>query len=288
MKWKGKCLLWVDNNIMIHRIWGFVVVFYGTLHTIGHWLGSIKKISEETDISKTNEATLHHDFPHTMSYTDLLFFSIPGSTGIILTIQMFLMMFTSFRWFRRRWFQVFSYIHVINYPIFMILLIVHGWGTWFNWGFPLGSIFVTPTLILISIQWYIKLRTIRKYKFKIADVSISENRKYIMIYFIKPEGYTVHHGQYMFVNIPAISWTQWHPFTSASAPDSKFIVLMIKRAGDWTGKLIDTLFEQKKKVMRIEELDLSEYNQKEVFNLLHDIYGELRVKDMMSINKGKI
>lgn len=63
---------------------------------------------------------------------------------------------------------------------------------------------------------------------------------------------------------------------------------MIKRAGDWTGKLIDTLFEQKKKVMRIDELDLGDYNQKEVFNLLHDIYGELRVKDIMNINKGKI
>lgn len=40
--------------------------------------------------------------------------------------------------------------------------------------------------------------------------------------------------------------------------------------------------------MRIDELDLGDYNQKEVFNLLHDIYGELRVKDIMNINKGKI
>lgn len=94
---------------------------------------------------------------------------------------------------------------MVNYPIFLILLIVHGCETWFNWGFPLGSIFVTPTLILIGIQWYIKVKTIRKYKFKIADVSISENRKYIMIYFIRPEGYTISHGQYMFVNIPSIS-----------------------------------------------------------------------------------
>ena len=61
---------------------------------------------------------------------------------------------------------------------------------------------------------------------------------------------------------------------------------MVKRAGDWTGKLIDILFEQKKKCMKIEELGLNEYNQKEVFNILHDIYGELKVKEVMNVNKG--
>jgi len=106
-----------------------------------------------------------------------------------------------------------------------------------------------------------------------------------MIYFIKPEGYSLQHGQYMFANIPKISCTQWHPFTAASAPGSRFIVLMIKRAGDFTGQLIDTLFEQKKKAMRIDELNLTNYSSREVFNLLHDIYGELRVKDVMEVNK---
>ena len=183
-KCKGRWLLWVDNNILIHRICGFIIVFYGTLHTIGHLLGSIKKFSEETDMSKANDAMLHHTFTQRYTYWELLFFTIPGSTGIILTIQMFLMMFTSLKWFRKRHFQIFAYIHVINYPIFLLLLIVHGWGTWFNWGFPLGSIFVTPTIILILLQWYIKVKTMRKYKFRIGDVSISDNKKYIMIYFI--------------------------------------------------------------------------------------------------------
>jgi len=50
-----------------------------------------------------------------------------------------------------------------------------------------------------------RYRTIKKFKFKIADVSISENRKYIMIFFIRPEGFDVRHGQYVFLNIPQIS-----------------------------------------------------------------------------------
>jgi len=63
---------------------------------------------------------------------------------------------------------------------------------------------------------------------------------------------------------------------------------MIKRAGDFTGKLIDTLFEQKKKMMRIDHLELNDHNERDVFNLLHDIYAEIRIRDMMHINKGKL
>lgn len=188
---------------------------------------------------------MHHDFETEKTYLELLFFSIPGSTGIVLTVLMFLMAFTSLKCFRKRFFQTFAYIHVFSYPLFLLLLIVHGAETWFNWGFPLGSIGVTPAIIAVVVQFAIRLRTMKRFKFKIADVSISENRKYIMIFFIRPERYHLRHGQYVFVNIPAISCPQWHPFTVASSPDSKFLVLLIKRAGDWTGKLIDTLFEQK-------------------------------------------
>ena len=119
------------------------------------------------------------------TYFELLFLSIPGSTGIILVIIMVLMAFTSMKWFRKRYFQTFAYIHVISFPLFLIITIIHGCGTWFNWGFPLGIIFLTPPIIISTWQLIARLRTIRKFKFEIADVSISQNKKYIMIYFIK-------------------------------------------------------------------------------------------------------
>lgn len=60
---------------------------------------------------------------------------------------------------------------------------------------------------------------------------------------------------------------------------------MIKRAGDWTSDLIDILYEQKKAMMRMDELDIKDYQEREVFNLLHDIYSEIKIKTMMDINK---
>lgn len=199
---------------------------------------------------------------------------------------MFLMAFTSLKCFRKNYFQAFAYIHVFSYPIFLVMIIVHGSGTWFNWGFPLGSIGVSPAIIAVLIQLYMRYKTMKKFKFKIADVSISDNRKYIMILFIRPEDFILRHGQYIFVNIPAISCTQWHPFTVASCPKAKFLIVMIKRAGDWTGKLIDKLYEQKKQMMRLKDFDTDGHSEKDLFNLLHDIYSEIKVRDMMDLNKG--
>lgn len=120
------------------------MTFFGILHTIGHLLGSIRKFSEEKDISKANDVTLNHDFSSEKTYNQLLWLSIPGSTGVILTLMMVAMALTSMKWFRKRYFQTFSYIHVFCFPLFLLLLIIHGAEGWFNWGFPLGSIGVTP------------------------------------------------------------------------------------------------------------------------------------------------
>ena len=65
-------------------------------------------------------------------------------------------------------------------------------------------------------------------------------------------------------------------------------MVMIKRAGDWTAKLIDTLFEQKKRMMQIEELNIQNYDEEDVFNVLHDVYAEIQIKDKMNVNKSKL
>lgn len=49
---------------------------------------------------------------------------------------------------------------------------------------------------------------------------------------------------------------------------------MIKRNGDWTGKLIDKLYEAKRKVLRIDELNIKNYDEVEIFNLLHQVSME--------------
>ena len=40
-----------------------------------------------------------------------------------------------------------------------------------------------------------------------------------------------------------------------------------------------------KLAMGVQEFDKNKYSEKEIFNLLHDIYGEIRIKQMMDLNQ---
>ena len=44
-------------------------------------------------------------------------------------------------------------------------------------------------------------------------------------------------GQYVFLNIPAISWAEFHPFSLSSAPGHTQVHLHVRVLGDWTRRL---------------------------------------------------
>ena len=78
--------------------------------------------------------------------------------------------------------------------------------------------------------------------FYVAEASIVGTKNFIHISLVKPKGYTWKSGQYAFINIPDLNPIQWHPFSIASSPNGKYLSFMIKRNGDWSGKLIDKFY----------------------------------------------
>eukprot|EP00873_Tetraselmis_striata_P001740 jgi/Tetstr1/422004/TSEL_012868.t1 len=58
---------------------------------------------------------------------------------------------------------------------------------------------------------------------------------------LKPPGFTYRSGQYVFIRLPELAMTEWHPFTLTSAPDDEFISLQIRAVGDWTCALQDLM-----------------------------------------------
>lgn len=131
------------------------------------------------------------------------------------------------------------------FPVFLITMIIHGFGFWFHYVFPIAIVFISPGLILVLAQLLLRQFTSCIYNFEIIDISVSGKCNYIMLYLIKPKNYKLVHGQYVYLNIPEIHLCQWHPFTVASSPNSPYLILMIKRVGDWTNKLVKTLHKCK-------------------------------------------
>lgn len=55
---------------------------------------------------------------------------------------------------------------------------------------------------------------------------------------MKKNGFTMEPGQYIFLQCPAVSWLEWHPFTLTSAPEEPFFSVHVRAVGDWTQELL--------------------------------------------------
>ena len=121
--------------------------------------------------------------------------------------------------------------------------------------------------------------------FYVADMSVSFSKNFIYLKLVKPEGYKYKSGQYAFINIPEISRFEWHPFSIASSPNSKYLWFMIKRAGNWTGRLIDQFYQIKESSYKDESSIITDdLNNKEFKNYLMQMHVNLN-EDIIEHNK---
>ena len=51
-------------------------------------------------------------------------------------------------------------------------------------------------------------------------------------------------GQYYFVNFPALSLTEWHPFSVSSGPREDGVELHIRALGDHTNRIVELAKER--------------------------------------------
>jgi respiratory burst oxidase len=85
----------------------------------------------------------------------------------------------------------------------------------------------------------------------------------------KPTQFRYKSGQYMFVQCPAVSPFEWHPFSITSAPEDDYISIHIRQLGDWTQELKRVFSEVceppvggKSGLLRADETTKKRYNTK--------------------------
>lgn len=92
-----------------------------------------------------------------------------------------------------------------------------------------------PPLVLFCAVFFVALAVTRLHLQIVMRPS-----KVLELQLVK-SGFKMEVGQYVFLNCPAISQLEWHPFTMTSAPEEDFFSVHIRSAGDWTDKLIDIM-----------------------------------------------
>ncbi|XP_032410982.1 NADPH oxidase 1 [Xiphophorus hellerii] len=203
--------------------------------------------------------------------TYFVFTSIAGLTGVIITLALILIITSSMEVIRRNYFEVFWYTHHL-FIIFFAGLVIHGIGYIVrrqdedsyeehnplfchnrteDWGkipeCPIpqfeGGPAQTWRYVIGPMVIYLCERLLRfiRYMQNVQYRKIVMRPSKVLELQLVKKGFKMDVGQYVFLNCPAISQLEWHPFTMTSAPEEDFFSVHIRSAGDWTDKLIDIM-----------------------------------------------
>lgn len=271
----------LDKNLTFHKLVAYMIALMTAVHTVAHLLNAewytnsfqgrygplAGNLSMLGDSHELNTTYLNPIRSNSTTPTLLVFTTIAGLTGVVITLALILMITSSMEVIRRSYFEVFWYTHHL-FIIFFAGLVFHGAGrivrsqqetspphnTSFcedqpeNWGkiaecpipqfaggFPQTWMWVIGPMIIYLCERLLRfIRYMQPVSYRKIVIRPS---KVLELQLVKP-GFKMEVGQYVFLNCPAISQLEWHPFTMTSAPEEDFFSVHIRSDGDWTEKLI--------------------------------------------------
>jgi dual oxidase len=131
-------------------------------------------------------------------------------------------------------FEIFWYFHKVFFIIFIVTFL-HGLGKLF--AEPNYWKFIILPGVIFCLELTIDIYRFFNYKAKIVSVKTVET-DVIELIVNKPKLFQNRPGQYSRINIPEISFLQYHPITIASGSHHPNLVFYISTVGNWTKSLL--------------------------------------------------
>ncbi|KAJ1950399.1 hypothetical protein FBU59_000703 [Linderina macrospora] len=220
-----------DHAILFHQVIGYSIVFFTLVHTGSHY-HNYYVVSQQTGTP----------------YWRLMFATGHGITGHIMLVCILLIGVTGYTKIRRKHFNLFWNVHHL-FVVYFACFSFHGafcllkpntppycksGATFWKYWVASGVLYLFERL---SREW----RANRRAKDMKVQKVILHPGKVIEVQFRKPRDFKGQAGQYAFLNCPAVSTQQWHPFTLTSAPEEDYVSVHIRVVGDWTRAFSDAL-----------------------------------------------
>ncbi|KAL4335827.1 hypothetical protein GQ457_07G008290 [Hibiscus cannabinus] len=235
-----------DDNINFHKTIAAAIVIGVILHAGNHLACDFPRLIHS---SPADYRSYLVDFgSHKPTYMDLLK-GPEGVTGILMVIFMAIAFTLATKWFRRNLiklpkpfdritgFNAFWYSHHL-FVIVYILLIIHGV---FLYLVHIWYRKTTWMYLAVPVLLYAGERTLRFFRSGFYTVRLLKIAIYpggvLTLQMSKPPQFRYKSGQYMFVQCPAVSPFEWHPFSITSAPGDDYLSVHIRQLGDWTQEL---------------------------------------------------
>ncbi|KAJ2857416.1 hypothetical protein J3B02_001012 [Coemansia erecta] len=213
-----------DHALLFHKLIGYSIVLFALVHTASHYR-NYWVVSKATNTP----------------YWKILFTTGHSITGHIMLFCMIIMGVTGWSKIRRKHFNLFWNLHHL-YVIYFACFSIHGGFCLLKSNLPpfcsTGAAFwkywVASGLIYLFERLSREFRANVRSKHMRVQKVILHPGKVIEVQFRKPKGFNGLAGQYAFLNCPAVSTQQWHPFTLTSAPEEDYVSVHIRVVGDWT------------------------------------------------------
>lgn len=227
-----------DHSQKFHIIMSICGLFFASLHAIGHLTGSMLHGSRPSH----QDAVLRYLGPGPEGgpwrYIDFIR-SFPGWTGLTSLGLFWAISLLSMPFIRKRFYEIFQLGHLLMFPL-VGLLCAHGAKMLLQ---PpmLGYWLILPGLVAFGERFW---RIIRGFISVPATMKIMDGNDAVAFTIKHPRGkdWRYSAGQYVLLQVPKLSFFQWHPFTISSCRGDELQV-HIKVDGDWTKQLRDKLPE---------------------------------------------
>uniref|UniRef100_U3IFZ3 FAD-binding FR-type domain-containing protein n=1 Tax=Anas platyrhynchos platyrhynchos TaxID=8840 RepID=U3IFZ3_ANAPP len=280
----------LDHNLTFHKLVAYALALFTAVHTIAHLFnleryndsqqatdGSLAAILSKMHLNNNKWLNPIHSNQTVSTVEYVAFTTIPGLTGVIITLALILMVTSSTEFIRRNYFEVFWYTHHLFF-IYFVGLVIHGIAGLVRGQTEDSMEEVHPRHCAeylvekheecrhvccknpefssipaeVGQRWDGVGAVGAPAPFSTPLVGVIMHPAKVLELQMQKKGFRMEVGQYIFVNCPAISLLEWHPFTLTSAPEEDFFSIHIRAAGDWTERIIDTFQQQKPEMPRIE------------------------------------
>ncbi|XP_048491002.1 respiratory burst oxidase homolog protein E isoform X1 [Beta vulgaris subsp. vulgaris] len=264
---RARCFIPFDDNINFHKIIACAIAIGVLLHAGIHLTCDFPRLINS---SPGKFALIASDFNNKKpTYWDLVK-GIEGVTGIGMVVLMMIAFTLATSRFRRdvvklpapfnrlAGYNAFWYSHHLL-AIVYVMLVVHGFFLFLvkDWTKKTTWMYISIPLLL-----YIAERSLRTCRSEIRSVKILKVSELpgnvFSLLMSKPQGFKYKSGQYIFLQCPAISKFEWHPFSITSAPGDNFLSVHIRIVGDWTQELKQVFTEGRMSVSSIGRLKFEE------------------------------
>ncbi|KAL9009896.1 MAG: hypothetical protein Q9173_005113 [Seirophora scorigena] len=241
LRWIRPKIRWLplDESQWFHRQVAYSLLFWTIVHVAAHYVNFFNV--ERSQIRKESAVEIH--------YTQ-----VGGITGHVMLICMLLMFTTAHAKIRQQSYETFWYTHHLFVP-FLLALYTHATGCFVRdtpkpYSPFAGSPFWNHCIGYEGWRWeliggglYLLERVYREIRSRQpAKITKIVRHPYdaIEIQFSKPS-MKYKPGQWLMINLPSVSTTQWHPFTITSCPFDPYVSVHVRQVGDWTRDLGDAL-----------------------------------------------